>query len=116
MSTYEFGHRSARMAGKIRMSGPTLKLCKVFVEDAKQARSGAELSKLAKIGSGTLYPLLQRMENAGWLASKWEDIDPSEAGRPRRRFYKLTAPGQKEAQRALADLQTTAPGVVAWNT
>ncbi|HVQ69425.1 MAG TPA: helix-turn-helix transcriptional regulator [Bradyrhizobium sp.] len=104
------------MADEIRMSGPTLKVCKVFVEDPKQERSGAELSKLASIGSGTLYPLLQRLENAGWLASKWEEVDPAEAGRPRRRFYKLTAPGQKKAQRALADLQTSAPGVVAWNS
>lgn len=104
------------MADDIRTSGPTLKLCKLMVENPLQQRSGAEISKLTGIGSSTLYPLLQRLENAGWLKSQWEDVDPSEAGRPRRRFYKLTASGQTKAQRALADLQTTAPGVVAWNS
>lgn len=104
------------MVDDIRMSGPTLKVCKVFVEDPKTPRSGAEISKLASIGSGTLYPLLQRLENARWLESKWEEIDPAEAGRPRRRFYTLTSPGLKRAQRALADLQTSAPGVLAWNS
>jgi PadR family transcriptional regulator PadR len=104
------------MAEDIRMSGPTLKVCKVLVENPTQVRSGAELSKIASIGSGTLYPLLQRLENARWLESKWEEVDPAEAGRPRRRFYKLTAPGLKKAQKALADLQTSAPGVLAWNS
>ena len=41
------------------------------------------------MGSGTLYPLLARLEAAGWFTSEWEDVDPSEVGRPRRRLYKL---------------------------
>lgn len=104
------------MANDIRTSGPTLKVCKVFIEDPKQERSGAELSKLASVGSSTLYPLLHRMSDAGWLTSRWEEVDPADAGRPRRRFYKLTAAGQTKAQRILADLQTTALGAVSWNT
>jgi PadR family transcriptional regulator, regulatory protein PadR len=67
------------------------------------------------LGSGTLYPLLQRLENAGWLKSEWEEVDPSEAGRPRRRLYKLTGHGQTRAVRELAELQTTA-GVLAWKS
>src|SRR5439155_12302784 len=61
------------MAPVVRMSGPTLKVLKMLVEHPQEGRSGAEISKLCSIGSGTLYPLLQRLENAGWLASEWED-------------------------------------------
>jgi PadR family transcriptional regulator PadR len=104
------------MVDDVRLSGPTLKVCKMLVENPAKERSGAEISKLTKIGSSTLYPLLQRLENARWLNSKWEEVDPSEVGRPRRRFYRLTAPGLKKAQEALAELQTSAPGVLAWNS
>ena len=52
------------MSQNLQMSGPTLKLLKLFVENPLQAQSGAEISKAAKIGSGTLYPLLQRLERA----------------------------------------------------
>jgi DNA-binding PadR family transcriptional regulator len=38
----------------------------------------------------------------GWLTSAWEDIDPAAAGRPARRYYRLTAQGAGEAQAALA--------------
>jgi PadR family transcriptional regulator len=101
------------MANNVRLSGPTLRLLKLMIDKPLEGRSGAYISKTLKIGSGTLYPLLQRLENAGWLKSEWEQLDPSKAGRPRRRYYKLTGEGQKQAAQALAELQT-APGVLAW--
>lgn len=101
------------MEHNIRLSGPTLKLLKMLIEKPLQGRSGADISKTLSIGSGTLYPLLQRLENAGWLKSEWEQLDPSQAGRPRRRYYKLTGEGQMQAVKALTELQT-APGVLAW--
>jgi DNA-binding PadR family transcriptional regulator len=101
------------METNIRLSGPTLRLLKLMIEKPLEGRSGAGISKTLKIGSGTLYPLLQRLENAGWLKSEWEQLDPSQAGRPRRRYYKLTGEGQKQAVQALAEFQT-APGVLAW--
>src|SRR5436190_2499922 len=41
---------------------------------------------------GSLFPALHRMEEAGWLASKWGE---SEANR-RAKFYRLTAAGRKQ--------------------
>jgi PadR family transcriptional regulator PadR len=101
------------MAETVRFSGPTLKVLKLFVSDPAANRSGAEISRLAGIGSGTLYPLLARLEHVGWLKSKWEVVDPSEVGRPRRRFYKITGVGQKNAVEALTELQA-APGELIW--
>jgi PadR family transcriptional regulator PadR len=102
------------MATEIRLSRPALKILKLFIEEPSDPKSGADISRTLRISSGTLYPVLGRFENVGWLVSEWEAIDPAEAGRPRRRFYKLTALGQSKASEALADLQTT-PGALVWN-
>ena len=101
------------MSADVRLTQPTLKVLRFLLETPREGRSGAEMSKATKVGSGTLYPMLARLEAAGWLTSEWEVIDPSEAGRPRRRFYRLTAVGQNSARAALADLQMTA-GELAW--
>ena len=97
------------MAQDIRITGPTLKVLKLLLEKPRQGRSGAEMSRAVGISSGTLYPLLARLEDCGWIRGKWEKIEPTEAGRPRRRFYTLTATGQTNASRVLGDFQT-APG------
>ncbi len=89
----------------VRLTQPTLKVLRFLLEKPREGRSGAEISKSTKVGSGTLYPMLARLETAGWLSSEWETIDPRDAGRPRRRFYKLTGIGQRNASTALADLQ-----------
>jgi len=42
------------------------------------------------LGHGTLYKALSRLEVSGLLESRWEDVDTSEEGRPRRRLYRVT--------------------------
>jgi DNA-binding PadR family transcriptional regulator len=101
------------MSDDVRLTQPALKVLRFLMETPREGCSGAEMSKATKVGSGTLYPMLARLEAAGWLTSEWEVIDPSEAGRPRRRFYRLTAVGQNSARKALADLQMRA-GELAW--
>jgi PadR family transcriptional regulator PadR len=90
---------------KVRLTQPILKVLRVFLADPRTARSGAELSIHTKVGSGTLYPILARLEKAGWLLSEWESVEPSQVGRPRRRLYTLTGVGQNNARAALNDLQ-----------
>jgi transcriptional regulator len=63
-----------------------------------QPRHGYELQKLIESRSrgvltfhvATLYPLLYRMEDRGWIAGRWVE----KAGERRRRFYRLTAAGR----------------------
>ena len=98
----------------IRLTQPTLKVLRYLLERPREGRSGAQISKSTKVGSGTLYPMLARLETIGWLNGEWEAIHPREAGRPRRRFYKLSAAGYRSAHAALRDLQIT-PGELAWN-
>jgi len=116
ISTIEQRTVSRAMADQdVRLTQPTLKVLRFLLEKPREGRSGAEMSKATRVGSGTLYPMLARLEAAGWLTSEWEAIDPREAGRPRRRFYKLTALGQNNARAALADLQMAA-GELAWTS
>lgn len=100
---------------EIRLTQPALKVLRLLLDAPPVARSGAEIGRATRIASGTLYPMLVRLEAAGWLSSEWEEVNPREEGRPRRRFYKLTPFGQNSANRELADLQInlTTP---AWTT
>jgi transcriptional regulator len=62
-------------------------------------RHGYEISKLIESRSGgrmkfhiaSLYPLLYRLEERGWLQGRWVE----KAGERRRRFYTLTTEGQR---------------------
>jgi DNA-binding PadR family transcriptional regulator len=88
-----------------RLSGPTLKVLKLFVSAPRERRSGADITRAAGVGAGTLYPLLSRLEKHGWLEAEWEQQTPSEIGRPRKRLYRITAVGQTRALAALAEYQ-----------
>ena len=101
------------MGDEPRITGPTLKVLAALLSSPRDELSGAEIGHAAKLASGTLYPILLRLEGAGWLASRWETEDPSELGRPRRRFYRVTALGAKKAKAAVKDMQS-AFGRLSW--
>lgn len=85
-----------------KMSSSVISVLEVFLEAPGSVRYGLELGAATGLGSGTIHPVLARLEGAGWLHSEWEDADPSSVGRPRRRFYRLTAAGVEQAREALA--------------
>lgn len=84
------------------MSFQTLKVLEAFLENPAEERSGADVHRRSGIASGTLYPILLRLESAGWFVSRWEAIDPVDAGRPRRRLYRLTRSGLARASEVFA--------------
>lgn len=86
----------------VRLSLQTLKVLEAFLEDPSAELAGADVNRRSGIASGTLYPNLLRLEAAGWLVSRWETIDPSRAGRPRRRLYRLTRTGLARAGEVFA--------------
>lgn len=77
---------------------------KVFLEDPQQPRYGFELMRRTKQPSGTLYPILARLERADWLIGGREDIDPRAEGRPPRRTYRITGAAAQVARTQLAAL------------
>ena len=98
-----------------RLTAPALRALKFLMEKPREARSGAEIARSARVGSGTLYPLMARFEKAGWATSEWESIEPAVAGRPRRRLYTLTGLGQTKAREALQEVHWP-QGALAWTS
>ncbi|MEV0736696.1 helix-turn-helix transcriptional regulator [Streptomyces sp. NPDC050549] len=85
------------------MTLQTQLVLRALLEDPARQRYGLELCELAGLPSGTIYPILARLEQFGWLESSWEDPAVHEVeGRPRRRFYGITQDGAEEAREALA--------------
>jgi PadR family transcriptional regulator PadR len=95
------------------MSAQTLKVLGTLLSNPRDELSGAEIARVTKLASGTLYPILLRLEGAGWLTSDWEKGDPRELGRPRRRFYRVTPLGAKRAKEAIRELRPLL-GVPVW--
>lgn len=60
---------------------------------------GLEISKLLKIPTGTVYPILSRLQELGWVLSYW-DNDHDRVG-PRRKYYRLTESALVECSRLL---------------
>ncbi len=75
-----------------------MRLLEALLEAPLAEHYGLELMEKAQLASGTAYPILHRLEEDGWLESGQEAIDPSAAGRPRRRLYRLTALGETQAR------------------
>jgi len=90
------------MAGTApRMTIPTQLVLGALLEDPARAMYGVEIGAAAGFASGTVHPILARLEGVRWLESTWEDIDPRREGRPARRYYRLTALGAESARAAL---------------
>jgi DNA-binding PadR family transcriptional regulator len=73
------------------MSKPTRLLLAKLLEAPLSWRHGYDISKDTGIKAGTLYPLLMRLSDLGYLASRWRPSD--QPGRPPRHMYRLTAGG-----------------------
>jgi len=70
--------------------------------DVDSRNWGYDLWRKSGVRSGTMYPILSRMLELGWLADGWEERQPR--GRPPRRYYTVTDEGRE----ALAGLLETA--------
>src|SRR5215471_11417110 len=96
-----------------QLTTQTLRVLGTLMNNRPNALAGVEIALATRLQSGTLYPILLRLEQAGWLESYWEAETPQELGRPRRRFYQLTGVGAKNARSGLRDL-ASAIGGPAW--
>jgi PadR family transcriptional regulator, regulatory protein PadR len=60
---------------------------------------GTEIMDSTGLRSGTVYPILARLEEMGWVVSSWEDQAVAAAQkRPARRYYRLTGLGEASAR------------------
>jgi PadR family transcriptional regulator, regulatory protein PadR len=81
-----------------RLTSSVLKVMAALLADPTAEHYGLRLMGQTGLPSGTLYPILVRLERAGWVRSRWEQVDPAAEGRPTRRYYRLTALGAEQAR------------------
>lgn len=101
----------------MKLTAPLERVLRVLVADPSAPHYGYDLMKAARLPSGTLYPMLARLQQEGLVDSQWEDPRPDAGGRPPRKYYRLTAEGARIARLELARASTTASGtrhVAAW--
>jgi PadR family transcriptional regulator, regulatory protein PadR len=98
-----------------RLTRQTITVLGAVASNPARELSGAEIARASKLSSGTLYPILYRLEEFGWLDSRWEIGDPAALGRPRRRYYRVTAEGAKKVREIVSEL-TPMDGGLAWST
>jgi PadR family transcriptional regulator PadR len=99
------------MGTEPQMTWQTRQVLAAMVRAPGAEHYGLELAKEAGLKSGTIYPILARLEAAGWISGYWEDIDPHVEGRRPRRYYRLTARGievAEDVRQALSLLYQTA--------
>jgi PadR family transcriptional regulator len=89
----------------VRITLQTLQVLQVLLTDPLGEHYGLEISRDSGLPTGSIYPILTRLENAGWVTSAWEDIDESRQGRRRRRYYRLTPEGAQLARHEIEDAQ-----------
>jgi DNA-binding PadR family transcriptional regulator len=98
---------------EVRMTIAVATVLGAFLEDTSRPRYGSELMKLTGFSSSKLYPVLARLQRAGWLTRTAEDVelvrvlgelDPKTAGRPPRRLYQLSPAGVQAARRAVGQV------------
>jgi DNA-binding PadR family transcriptional regulator len=70
---------------------------------------GTDIMERTGPPSGTVYPTLSRMDERGYLRSRWEKREKADAERrPRRRYYRLTTSGEQALNAALRQLASLA--------
>ncbi len=84
-----------------------------FLDAPTNESYGFELAQVTGLPSGTIYPILRRLEDEGLIKSRWGEVE-SGGQRRRRRYYTLTGAGRPVAHQATAEnrqaLRLLSPG------
>ena len=91
------------------LSAPARNVLAILAGAGSRWCHGYELCQRAGIKSGTLYPLLIRLEAQNYLEAEWQA--PAEAGRPPRHAYRLTTAGRRLASENPPEAIPAAAGV-----
>jgi PadR family transcriptional regulator, regulatory protein PadR len=90
----------------VKLTATLERVLRVLVADPAAQHYGYDLMKAARLASGTLYPMLGRLQEEGLITSQWEQRPPD--GRPPRKYYQLTGEGLRAARLELARASQTA--------
>jgi DNA-binding PadR family transcriptional regulator len=89
-----------------KQSIQTRQILQALLDAPDDETYGFKLVKVTGLPSGSVYPILRRLEDEKIIAAREEAIDPT-AKRPRYRiYYRLTADGQRVAREATREKST----------
>lgn len=92
------------MPGPVRVTTPLLDVLEVFIKTllaGDEDLHGWAIMKAVRRSGPTVYGVLDRLEDMGWITGRWEEH--AEPGKPRRRLYRLTPAGETGARELLAE-------------
>ena len=93
-----------------RSLGPTTLQILAAIRDG--VAYGLDIVAHTGLKSGTVYPTLGRLAKADLVKSRWEAPERAEAeGRPRRRYYELTAEGEAKLAEGVERVTSLAAGL-----
>jgi DNA-binding PadR family transcriptional regulator len=78
-----------------RVTAPTVDVLTAML-DGSEPIWGLRIVKESGRPSGTVYPILERLERQGWIRSTWEELGGRES--PPRRLYEFTDEGLAAAR------------------
>jgi PadR family transcriptional regulator PadR len=84
-------------------SPQTIRVLRLLLSEPTAWHYGYEISQQTGLKSGTLYPILIRLADQGWLETRW--AEPQRQGRPARHTYRLTQVGARAASGLVAQAQ-----------
>ena len=92
-----------------RLTPQTIAVLRVLLETPSTPHYGLDIARQAGLKTGTVHPILTRLQQAGWIDASWEaPTDHEDTGRPRRRYYRFTSDGAETARQAVAEATSTA--------
>jgi PadR family transcriptional regulator, regulatory protein PadR len=107
------GDGAGERTGPVRVTVPVLQVIDLLLaEPARDDWFALQICRRTGLGSGTVAQILFRLQDWGWVTSRWEDAtEAHRQGRPRRRLYFLTGQGAAAARQVL---RQRFPGVARW--
>jgi len=88
------------MSNLVRVTQPTLAVLEVLLAE-ELGTWGLHISGVTGLKPGTIYPILDRLEEAGWVISFWENEVTRDA--PKRKYFVLMGHMRQPAEKLIAD-------------
>jgi PadR family transcriptional regulator, regulatory protein PadR len=84
-----------------QMTLQTRRVLAVLLSNPLGRHYGLDVSRRLGLPTGSIYPILARLERSGWVSSDWEEVGATAAGGRARRYYRLTGAGAERTRRVL---------------
>jgi PadR family transcriptional regulator, regulatory protein PadR len=91
-----------------RITAPFLDVLEAFLDADGDELHGWAIIKSSNRGGPTVYKILERMAEMGWVTARWDDR-AAEPNKPRRRYYRLTGDGMVRARALLVERRSQTP-------